>query len=94
MILTLEEAKDTLRIDGTDNDFIILQLVEAIPNYLETTTGHRWDSEPINPLAKTTASFILQLWYKEHGKDTEVLKRTIDNLLGTLTALGRNIENG
>lgn len=94
LILTIEEARDKLRIDGEDNDQIILSLLEAIPDYLEVKTGHRWDEEPIYPLAKTTAGFILELWYFEQDEDTEALKRTIDNLLVALTIIGRNKDNG
>ncbi len=92
MIMSIEEAREILRIDGPDNDIIILPLLIAIPDYLETTTGHRWDTEPINPLAEATAGFILKLWYNPQDKDTVQLKRTIDNLLGALSALGRSVK--
>lgn len=95
LILDLEDARDILRIDGPDNDFIIQQLMEAIPDYLEATTGHRWDTGPINPLARTTAGFILQYWFDgPQGDYADRLKKTIDSLLSTLTAIGRNKENG
>lgn len=89
MIMTIEEAREILRIDGEYNDIIINPLLEAIPTYLQTTTGKRWDTKPVNPLAKTVAGFILQLWYNPQGIDTERLKRTIDSLLGVLTTIGR-----
>ncbi len=91
MIMTIEEARDILRIDGTSNDGIILPLLVAIPDYLEVTTGKNWASSD-NALAQTTAGFILQLWYNSQGTDTERLKRTIDSLLIALTALGRSVE--
>ena len=90
MIIDMEEARDTLRVDGTDNDIIIRPLVEAIPSYLEVTTGKTWMDEPNNELAQTTAKFILQLWFDPQGQDSIRLKRTIDNLLTALTALGRD----
>ena len=40
MILTVEEGRDILRLDGTDNDHIITPLIEAIPPYLKETTGY------------------------------------------------------
>jgi hypothetical protein len=91
MILTIEEAREALRIDGSDNDAIIQPLVEAIPAYLELTTGKAWDEEPIHPLAKTAAKFILQLWYFPQNEDAERLKKAIDGLLVALTALGRTV---
>ena len=40
MIFALEEARDILRIDGSDNDAMIYALLSAIPPYLEATTGY------------------------------------------------------
>ena len=34
MIFNIDEARDILRIDGTDNDEIIYPLIQAIPPYL------------------------------------------------------------
>ena len=91
MLIKIEEARETLRVDGTDNDPIIIPLLEAIPSYLETTTGRTWLDDPVHPLAQTVAKFILQLWFDPQGQDGERLKRTIDNLLTALTALGRGM---
>lgn len=92
MLLTIEEARDVLRIDGSDNDIIILPLLEAIPSYLEVSTGRAWDTDTtIHPLAQTVTGFILQLWFDAQGPDTERLKRTIDGLLVALTAIGRTL---
>ncbi len=90
MIITIEEARNALRIDGDYNDEIIKPLIEAIPNYLYITTGRDWLDEPMQPLAQTTAKFILQLWFDPQTQDSERLKRTIDSLLVSLTALGRD----
>ena len=93
MILTIEEARNTLRIDGNYNDDIIIPLVESIPDYLYLTTGKEWDEgKDTNPLAQTTAKFILQLWFDPQTQDSERLKRTIDGLLVSLTALGRSYD--
>lgn len=91
MIIDIEEARDTLRVDEQDNDPIIMPLVEAIPSYLEVTTGKSWEDEPNNELAQTAAKFILMLWYEPESQHTIHLKRTIDNLLAALTALGRGM---
>ncbi|EJQ56206.1 hypothetical protein IEQ_00180 [Bacillus cereus BAG6X1-2] len=92
MLITIEEARDALRIDGEDNDTIIIPLLESIPSYLEVTTGRTWiEDAQVHPLAQTVTKFILQLWFDPQGQDSERLKRTIDNLLTALTALGRNL---
>lgn len=92
MLITIEEARDALRVDGSDNDVIIVPLLESIPAYLEVTTGRSWDTVPVHPLAQTVTKFILQLWYDPQGADSERLKRTIDGLLVALTAIGRNMQ--
>ncbi|WP_462421093.1 head-tail connector protein [Salinicoccus sp. Marseille-QA3877] len=94
MIIDLQEARDYLRIDGDYNDDIIEPLIEAIPGYLEVSTGVAWDEgEVTHPLAKTTAKFVLQLWFDPQTEDSIRLKRTIDTLLVSLTAIGR-AKNG
>ena len=92
MIITIEEARNALRIDGDYNDEIIEPLIDAIPNYLYITTGRDWLDKPVQPLAQTTAKFILQLWFDPQTQDSERLKRTIDSLLVSLTALGRDYD--
>lgn len=87
MILTIDEARSCLRVSGVDNDVIITSLVEAIPSYLETTTGMLSDQQLVEPLAKTTAKFILQLWYDAVQTDADQLQRTIDVLLKALTVM-------
>lgn len=84
-ILTIEEGRDVLRLDGTDNDAIIQAFIDAIPAYLEMTTGKAWDEEPIPELAKLAAKFILQQWYYQETEEAERLKRAIDGLLTVLT---------
>ena len=87
MILTIEQAREILRIDGVDNDPQITALVNAIPSYLEITAGIETgeNQEPYSPLAKTAAGFILQLWYYGETADTVKLQRVIDNLLKALS---------
>lgn len=88
MIMTIEEARDVLRVDGEDNDPIIYPLLEAIPSYLETTTGKAWDTDPVQPLAKQAAKFILIKWFD----GTNSYDKTIHGLLTALTAMGRNTD--
>ena len=38
-MLTIEQAREALRLDGTDNDEIIAGLLAAIPDYIELCTG-------------------------------------------------------
>jgi hypothetical protein len=85
MILTLEEAREILRLDSGDNDIIITPLLEAMPSYLEVSTGYKACRGVYSPLARTVAGFLLQLWYNGDGMETEKLQRTIDHLLTALS---------
>lgn len=89
MILDISEAREFLRLDGDDNDIIIASLLEAIPGYIEVTTGMTKEQQEQEPLAKTAAKFILQLWYNAEQTDSEKLQRTIDSLLKALTVKAR-----
>ena len=95
-LLTLQEARDALRLEGTDNDTIIQPLVDALPDYMQATTGSAWDDEKAAGynLAKTCAKFILQLWYNADISDAEKLQAVIDRLLGTLAVMARSNTGG
>jgi len=87
MIFDITEARDILRIDGTDNDDIIYSLMEAIPPYLRETTGYKPKrGGGYSPVARTAARFILQQWYYGENADTDKLQRVIDCLLKALSA--------
>lgn len=86
MIFTLDEARDVLRVDGTDNDSQITGLLEAIPDYLKETTGYEPNGATFSPVAKTAARFILWQWYYGENADTEKIQRVIDCLLKALSA--------
>jgi len=87
MILTVEEGRDILRLDGPDNDAHIAALIEAIPPYLHETTGYRKRPRgSYSPVARTAARFILQLWYFGESADIMKLERVIDCLLKALSA--------
>lgn len=84
-MLSLSEAKNVLRVDGTDNDTLIQSLIEALPDYIELTTGMTQTDQASEPLVDTVSGFILLLWYySDHAEDVK-LQRTIDNLLKCIT---------
>lgn len=88
-ILTIEEARDALRVDGHDNDSIIYGLMEAIPEYIETCSGClvTLGAPDERPIIKTVAKFILQLWYNPDGTDSDRLNKVIESLFKTMKAL-------
>jgi hypothetical protein len=94
-ILTMDEAHNILRVDGNELDIEIQALIDAIPPYLEATTGRTWtDGDIIHPMAKTAAQFILMLWFNPMDKDIDKLRKAIDSLLTALEAVGRSMNNG
>lgn len=91
-LLTLQEARDALRIDGEDNDTIIQSMLGSLPDYLQVTTGSTWQDDKAAgyQLAKQCAKFILQLWYAPGTQDAVRLHTVIDRLLGTLSIMARD----
>lgn len=85
MIFDIMEARDILRLDGVDNDAIIMPLVDAIEPYIAVTTGYKPKTgKEVNPIAKAIGQFLLKLWY--YGEDVEKLQRAIDCLSKALAA--------
>ncbi|MFC0905278.1 head-tail connector protein [Clostridium sp. MT-14] len=94
-ILTMDEAHNILRVDGNELDIEIQALIDAIPPYLEATTGRTWtDDDTIHPMAKAAAQFILVLWFDPMDRDIDKLRKAIDSLLTALEAVGRSMNNG
>lgn len=91
-MLSLQAAKDVLRVDNTENDALILSLCEALPDYIELTTGMTQQNQINEPLVDTVGGFIITLWYYSDHADDVKLNRTIDALLKAIT-LKANAQN-
>ncbi|MCL2766685.1 MAG: head-tail connector protein [Peptococcaceae bacterium] len=92
-MVTLEIAREWLRLDGTDNDFIIEGLLAAVPGYIEVTTGLKPLDQEKEPLADTVTRFLLILWYDAEQADADQLQKTIDNLLKALSLKKKHLPN-
>ena len=86
MIFTIEEARNILKVDDEYSDPVIYQLLEAIPPYIQQTTGYTPQEGLYSPLAKTAARFILWQWFDGVDENTYKQQRVIDNLLKALSA--------
>lgn len=84
-MLTLDQARDTLRLDGTDNDDMIQALLSTIPDYIELTTGLDILAQESEPLVDTVSTFLLKLWYNAEQSEADKLQRVIEGLLKTIT---------
>lgn len=89
---SVTEAKNDLRVDGTDNDAIITALVQALPNYIEVTTGMSKQDQIAEPLVDTVCGFIIRVWYYADHADDVKLQRTIDSLLKCITLKANTIN--
>lgn len=83
--MDLETAREWLRIDGTDNDQIIGDLLDGVKVYIKQSTGMATADQESNPLAVTCQKLLLSLWYNPDQDGADKLQRTIDNLLKSLS---------
>lgn len=86
-MVTLDEAREWLRLDGTDNDPIIQSLLDALPGYIMVTTGMKPEQQDETPLVETVSKFLLILWYNAEQAESERLQKTIDSLLKAITLM-------
>lgn len=84
-MLNLTDALNVLRLDSGANDALVGSLLDAIPGYIEVTTGMSIKQQEIEPLVDTVSGFLLTLWYYSDHTDDVKLQRTIDNLLKCIT---------
>ena len=87
--MTLSEACNVLHVNEGDNDELITSLVDALPDYIELTTGLDTDAQANEPLVKTLSGFLITLWYYADHSDDQALTRTIDALTKALTLKAR-----
>ena len=84
-MLSIEQACNILHVDEGSNDTLINSLIQAIPCYIEVTTGMSAAQQETEPLVETVSGFLLTLWYYSDHADDMKLQRTIDNLLKCIT---------
>ena len=83
--MTLEEARDILRVNAGENDELITSLIMTLPDYIEVVTGMKIEAQSAEPLVYTVEKFLLTLWYFADKADDASLNRTIDNLLKVIS---------
>ena len=88
--MTLSEACNVLHVDEGNNDDLIFALVQALPSYIETTTGLAESYQILEPLVQTVEGLILTQWYYADHADDQALTRTINALLKAITLRARD----
>lgn len=89
MILTLEEAKDFLKVDYGDEDIFIQDLINASEQYLKNATGKTFDSS--NKLAKLYCKVLVNEWFKDRGLMQDA--KTSDKVRFTLQSILMQLKN-
>lgn len=86
MIITLEETKQYLRVDGDIDDDLIESLIDAAETYLTNATGKTFDYS--NYLARLFCLTLVTDWYENRGlavgKTGEGVRPVIESLLAQL----------
>lgn len=94
MIITLQEAKDVLRLSTDDNNDIITAMILTIPSYIETATGSKSVVGSYTALEKQVAKFILMQWYDPASENNERISKVINTLLTAITVnVNKNNKN-
>jgi uncharacterized phage protein (predicted DNA packaging) len=86
MIVSLDEAKNWLRIDFNEDDALLTTLIGAAEEYLQNATGIEYDNS--NHLAKLFCMVLISDWYENReliGKASEQVRPIINSILMQLT---------
>ena len=90
--MTLTEACNVLHVDEGNNDELIYSLIQALPSYIETTTGLAEVNQDAEPLVQTVSGLLLTQWYYADHADDQALTRTINALLKAISVRARSYE--
>ncbi len=86
LIITLDEAKQWLRVEHSDEDGLISTLINAAEKYLFNATGNTFDNT--NELAKLFCYVLVTDWYENRemiGKTSEKVRHTVESIVAQLT---------
>jgi len=90
--MTVNEAYKVLRVDDGSNYEVISYLTEALPGYIEATTGMSESDQMAEPLVDVVSGLLLTQWYYADHADDQALTRTINSLLKVITLKAKRTE--
>lgn len=93
-VVTVADMRDYLRIDGTANDGILSDLIEAAGVYITQTTGMDATDQAANPLARSAVKMLVATWYDAQGVDATASERAVTEMLKHLPASTGGENNG
>ncbi|MFS0820763.1 head-tail connector protein [Bacillus sp. 1P02SD] len=83
MIIQLQETKNWLRIDGSEEDALISLLIDAAEEYLKNATGRKFDSK--NNQARLFCLVLVTDWYENRdligAKVSEKVRFSIQSMM-------------
>ena len=79
-MLTTTQAFDILRLDEDANSDLVHSLVEAIPPYIELSTGLSTAQQDAEPMCYALSKVLLSLWYYGDKADAISLTRIAESL--------------
>lgn len=80
-VVSVEEMRDYLRIDGTANDTILAALLDAATVYITRATGATAEQQATNPLAQAAVKMLVASWYDPNGLDATASDRAVTEML-------------
>lgn len=90
-VLSVDDAKQVLRVSNRYNDRLIQNMVASAQEYLFIATGHRWElDETMNPLAEEYVRLKIYMDYYNDYTDINHLRLTA--LCKQLQVVARGLE--
>jgi uncharacterized phage protein (predicted DNA packaging) len=84
LIINIDEMKEYLRLDGiTDDDLLLLALLETAEEYVKNATGFKFDLE-VPEIAKLIVRLLVSHWYDNRGIVSSQNQNKIDFTVNTL----------
>ena len=94
MLITLDEAKEYLRIDGDEDNTLINTLIKVSEEYLKNATGRSFDDT--NNLARLFCLILVVDWYENRGltagKVGDKIRPVINSMLAQLNYCYEEVE--
>ncbi|MEY8414800.1 head-tail connector protein [Tissierella praeacuta] len=94
MLITIDEAKEYLRVDGDEDNAIINTLIKASEEYLKNATGKTFDDT--NNLARLFCLLLVVDWYENRGltagKVGDKIRPVINSMLAQLNYCYEEVE--
>lgn len=88
-VVSVEDMRDYLRIDGTANDGILHDLIDAATVYITQTTGATAEQQAANPLCRSCVKMLVSTWYDTEADYTNA-ERAAAEMLKHITGGGVN----